>query len=287
MLSLRTLLLSVTEVQALTTGWDGQKFNAGLKGDKWRDTYFWFLCSPTVSPYPSNKRLQTKNPQIPAHLIKQSAPSEGEHVAGIQELQGHRHVIVGLMFFVKEDIRTCRQYQDFCMGMEYRFKKKKKKDGAAGSTARTCTVSQNHGDGRNSQMGMTQIPKRWQHSEAEGISFPDGWCIHSVVSHSGPGRHWRDCAPVSQGTDWVNVLLWARLGNALHAFTPCSALLCSALGSPSAPHTSAWAPQPCCHLPWAETHSQDQGLSGSCFCLELSTDLLAWFHFWSYSWCSL
>lgn len=285
MLSLRTLLLSVTEVQALTTGWDGQKFHAGLKGDKWRDTYFWFLCSPTVSPYPSNKTPNQK-PTNPSPLDKTICTfwrwACGWHsgTAGSQTRNSRTDVLCqGGHPYLQAVPRLLHGH-----GIQIQ---KKKKDGAAGSTARTCTVSQNHGDGRNSQMGMTQIPKRWQHSEAEGISFPDGWCIHSVVSHSGPGRHWRDCAPVSQGTDWVNVLLWARLGNALHAFTPCSALLCSALGSPSAPHTSAWAPQPCCHLPWAETHSQDQGLSGSCFCLELSTDLLAWFHFWSYSWCSL
>lgn len=161
------------------------------------------------------------------------------------------------------------------------WNKEQKKDGAGQSTARTCPGSQNQGDGRNSQMGTTQTAKRWQHSWAGGSSFPDGRCTHggSAVSRGGAGRHGRDCAPVSQGTDCVSVLLGAWLENALCASTACSALLCSGLGSPSAPHTSAWAPQPCCHLPWAETHSQGQGLSGSCFCLELSSALLAWFHF--------
>lgn len=118
MLSLRVLFLSVIEVQALKTRWDDQKFHAGLKDDKWKDASFWFLCSPTASTYPSNKRPQTKNPQTPAYFIKQPGLSEAKHVAGIQELQGDRNIIIGLVFFVKVDIGTCRQYQDFCLGIE-------------------------------------------------------------------------------------------------------------------------------------------------------------------------
>lgn len=68
-----------------------------------------------------------KKPTNPSHSKNQPALSEGEHVAGIQELQGDRHVMIGPVFFGKEDIGTCRQYQDFCLGMPGHGIKNKKK----------------------------------------------------------------------------------------------------------------------------------------------------------------
>lgn len=72
-------------------------------------------CSSTL---PFQQKTPNQKPTNPSHSKNQPALSEGEHVAGIQELQGDRHVMIGPVFFGKEDIGTCRQYQDFCLGME-------------------------------------------------------------------------------------------------------------------------------------------------------------------------